>query len=80
MIDSHCHLADAVFADDLPEVVGRAHAAGVTSALCILAADDGEEAARVGAVHAAWPGIRFAAGIHPHRAGAGGAYPVCADG
>lgn len=72
MIDSHCHLADAVFVDDLPEVVDRARAAGVIAALCILAADDEEEAARAGAVGAAWPDIRFAAGIHPHRAGAWG--------
>jgi TatD DNase family protein len=72
MVDSHCHLADAVFVDDLPEVVERARAAGITSAVCILAADDEEEAGRVGAVRTVWPAVGFAAGIHPHRAGAWG--------
>ena len=33
MIDSHCHLADEVFAADLEAVVARAREAGVTSAL-----------------------------------------------
>ena len=37
MIDSHCHLADEVFGDDLHEVVRRAKDAGLTRALCVLA-------------------------------------------
>lgn len=70
MIDSHCHLADAAFADDLPEVVSRAREAGVGRALCILdAADDGELAAAV-RVRSLWDGVDFATGVHPHRAGA----------
>jgi TatD DNase family protein len=70
MIDSHCHLADAAFAGDLDEVVARAQQAGVTSALCILSADEPDELARAAIVARAWPAVRFAAGIHPHRAGA----------
>lgn len=70
MIDSHCHLADEVFVADLAAVVGRAGAAGVTSAMCILSADEPEELARASRVSAAWPAVRFAAAIHPHRAGA----------
>jgi TatD DNase family protein len=69
MIDSHCHLAGEEFAGDLHAVVARAQGAGVTSALCILAAEDEAESARAAAVAAAWPGIRFAVGIHPHHAG-----------
>jgi len=69
IIDSHCHLADAVFVDDLVAVVTRAKAAGVGSALCILSADEADELARVPVVRAAWPEARFAAGIHPHHAG-----------
>jgi TatD DNase family protein len=69
IVDSHCHLAGAEFVLDLDAVVARAHAAGVTRALCILAADNADELARVPAVQAAWPGILFAAAIHPHRAG-----------
>lgn len=70
MIDTHCHLADEVFAGDLRAVVERATAAGVGGALCILAADDAAEAAQAPVVRAAWPAVRFSAGIHPHRAGA----------
>jgi len=70
MIDSHCHLADEKFAADLDEVVARAQAAGVESALCILSADEPDEVARAPVVRAAWPTIRFAAAVHPHRSGA----------
>jgi TatD DNase family protein len=70
MIDSHCHLADAAFAADLESVAARAREAGVTEALCILLADAPDELARVGAVERAWPGVRFAAAVHPHGAGA----------
>jgi len=70
MIDSHCHLADDAFAADLAEVAARAQAAGVESALCILSADHEAEIGRAAAVKTAWPGVRFAAAIHPHRAGA----------
>lgn len=68
-IDSHCHLADAVFAADLDAVVARARAAGVTSLLCILAADEPEELARAEVVRGSWADVRFAASIHPHHAG-----------
>lgn len=69
MLDSHCHLAGEEFASDLEAVAARATAAGITTALCILEADDGAEVARAVVVRAAWPGIRFATGIHPHHAG-----------
>jgi TatD DNase family protein len=69
-IDSHCHLADEVFEQDLIDVVARARQAGVGTALCILSADEPEEVARAGSVRAAWPTISFAAAVHPHRAGA----------
>jgi len=69
MIDSHCHLADETFAADLEAVAGRAQAAGVTSALCILSTTEPEEHERARAVAAAWPAVRFSAGVHPHHAG-----------
>jgi TatD DNase family protein len=68
VIDSHCHLADEAFLADLPEVAARAREAGVSDAICILSADTAEEHARVDAVRAAWPGVRFATAVHPHRA------------
>ena len=70
MIDSHCHLADQAFADDLALVVVRARAAGLAGALCILSADEPEELVRAQAVRAEWNAVQFAAAIHPHRAGA----------
>jgi len=69
LIDSHCHLADEVFVPDLDAVVARAKAAGVASALCILSADEADELARVEKVASSWPEVKFAAAIHPHRAG-----------
>jgi TatD DNase family protein len=69
VIDSHCHLAGEEFVPDLAEVVARARERGVTGALCILAAGDDAESQRAVRVREAWPGIRFAAGIHPHQAG-----------
>ena len=69
IIDSHCHLAGEEFAGDLDAVAARAREAGVDTALCILASgDDGGAGARAGRA-AAWPGVRFATGIHPHQAG-----------
>lgn len=69
MLDSHCHLAGEEFAADLEAVAARAAEVGVLTALCILAAEDTAEVARAAVVRAAWPGIHFATGIHPHHAG-----------
>jgi TatD DNase family protein len=68
VIDSHCHLADEAFEGDLEAVVERAKAAGIRSALCILAAGDAQEAARAARVRAMWPEARFSVGVHPHQA------------
>jgi TatD DNase family protein len=68
VIDSHCHLADTVFATDLQDVVGRARAAGVEAALVVLAAGDSGEAARASRVRDLWPKARFSVGVHPHSA------------
>ena len=72
MIDSHCHLAGDEFVADLDAVVVRARAAGVAGAICILDAGNRVELGRVAALRAAWPTLRFSAGVHPHRAGACG--------
>jgi TatD DNase family protein len=68
VIDSHCHLADEAFEGDLEAVIERAKAAGVESALCILAAGDAQEAARAARVRAIWPEASFSVGVHPHQA------------
>ena len=69
MIDSHCHLADEVFQDDLEAVIERARGAGVDGALCVLDATNEAEAVRAARVAALWPAVRFAVGVHPHQAG-----------
>ncbi|MGE0703357.1 MAG: TatD family hydrolase [Vicinamibacterales bacterium] len=68
MIDSHCHLADEVFAGDLDEVIARSRDAGVEAALVILAAGDQKEAAQAERVRTLWPSARFSIGVHPHSA------------
>lgn len=68
MTDSHCHIAGEEFIADLPAVVERARAAGVSRALVILAAEDDAEFARTATVLRAWPECRFAVGVHPHHA------------
>ena len=68
MIDSHCHLADAVFAPDLDQVLERGREAGLTQLLCILAAGDAIEHVQADRVAAAFAGARFAVGVHPHQA------------
>jgi TatD DNase family protein len=78
MTDSHCHLAGEEFVADLPDVVARAKAAGVSRALVILAAEDDEELARAGVVSDAWPECRFAVGVHPHNAKAFASNPQAA--
>ncbi len=69
MIDSHCHLADDAFSDDVAAVVDRARAAGVDQALCILDATNDTECARAERLASLWKTLRFAAGVHPHQAG-----------
>jgi TatD DNase family protein len=68
MIDSHCHLADEAFEKDLDAVIVRARDAGLTDALCILAAGDEAEASRARTVSDRWSAVRFATGVHPHAA------------
>lgn len=69
MVDSHCHLADEAFVPDLHEVIERARAAGLTHALCILAAGNSAEASRAVVAATLWPGVRTSIGVHPHQAG-----------
>src|SRR6267142_1253885 len=75
MIDSHCHLADEAFAQDLDAVIARARAAGLERALVILAAGDEKEATQARRVISLWPDVRLAIGVHPHQAHAFAADP-----
>jgi TatD DNase family protein len=68
VIDSHCHLADEVFAADLDAVIMRAKDAGLERAMTILSAGDEKEAAQAARVAQLWPDCRFSIGVHPHSA------------
>jgi TatD DNase family protein len=69
VIDSHCHLADDAFAEDADAVIRRCTDAGLTHALCILAAENATEAQRATRLATLWPALRFSVGLHPHQAG-----------
>lgn len=66
MFDSHCHLTDGRFADDLPAVLDRAWAAGLTGLVTI--ASNVEDARAALALARRDPRIHSTAGIHPHEA------------
>jgi len=68
VIDSHCHLADEVFAADLDAVIRRAKDAGLERAMTILSAGDEKEEAQAARVAELWPDCRFSIGVHPHAA------------
>src|SRR5262245_26957201 len=68
MIDSHCHLADEVFAADLDAVVTRSKDAGLERVLVILEAGNPAEAAQAARLEQLWPEARVAIGVHPHHA------------
>jgi len=68
VVDSHCHLADPTFTDDLDEVIARAKSAGLGRALVILEAGNEAEAAQAERVAGLWSEARFSIGAHPHQA------------
>ena len=80
MIDSHCHLADEAFEADLAEVVERARAAGVGAALSMIDPTNEAEGRRAARAAELWPALRFAAGVHPHQAGAFADDPAAVEG
>ncbi len=66
LVDSHCHLDFPELAGELPEVVARAAAAGVTRMLTVCTRLRQEPAVR--AIAEAFPGVVYAAGTHPMSA------------
>lgn len=61
--DSHCHLDFPDFADELPQVIARAHAAGVHRMVTICTKL--RLVPQVQAIAEAHPSVFFAAGTHP---------------
>ena len=69
IIDTHCHLDDPQFAEDLDSVVQRAKDAGVYKVL--LASVSMFETEKMLAVEAAYPGFCYAmVGVHPQEVNA----------
>jgi TatD DNase family protein len=65
--DSHVHLADAAFRDDVDLIITRARAAGARALVCI--GESPEAASRARAVAGDYPGLVFhTTGLHPHAA------------
>jgi TatD DNase family protein len=66
LVDSHCHLDFPDFADELPEVIARAQAAGVTRMVTICTKLRNEAAVR--AIAERFAPVFYAAGTHPMSA------------
>ena len=66
LFDTHAHLHDPAFADDLEAALARAGAAGVGLVLTI--GTDVESSREAVALAQAHPGVHAAVGIHPHDA------------
>lgn len=67
-IDSHCHLDDGRFADDLDAVLDRADAAGIMRILSIGSGDGPPELDRAVELAHRYPQVVASVGIHPHDA------------
>ena len=68
LIDSHCHLDDSRFADDLEAVIERAAAAGVTNILTIGTGDGPPEVDRAVRIAERFEPVYASIGVHPHDA------------
>ncbi len=66
--DSHAHLVGPDFVPQLPDILARAHAVGVTHLLCIGATDGFDGNPPTVALAEAHPHIFASVGIHPHDA------------
>jgi TatD DNase family protein len=67
-VDSHCHLDDGRFADDLEAVLERAAAAGITRILTIGTGDGPPEIDRAVRLADRYPQVYASVGVHPHDA------------
>lgn len=66
LFDSHCHLENGRFEDDLPEVMNRMKEAGVHR--CILAGSDMETSEQIVGFTQTYDHVYGVVGIHPHDA------------
>ncbi|MDN5786330.1 TatD family hydrolase, partial [Pseudorhodobacter sp.] len=63
IVDSHCHLDFPDFAGELPDIIARAHAAGVKRMVTICTKLKNEPVVR--AIAESNPSVFYAAGTHP---------------
>lgn len=63
LVDSHCHLDFPDFADEIPDVIARARAAGVTRMVTICTRPSAADATR--AIAEAHESVFWAGGVHP---------------
>jgi len=68
LTDSHCHLDDRRFAEDLDAVLDRAAAAGVTRILTIGTGNGPPEIDRAVRLADRYPQVYASLGVHPHDA------------
>jgi TatD DNase family protein len=66
MIDSHCHLDQAYFADGRAAVLDRARQVGVTAFVCVGVGRGSEAAEEAAAIAAGEPDVFATVGVHPH--------------
>ncbi|WP_457592497.1 TatD family hydrolase [Hydrogenimonas sp.] len=64
IVDTHCHLDDPRFDEDLAEVIGRAKEKGVGAFL--IPGADPETLPKAQAIAHAYPEVFYAAGVHPY--------------
>ena len=66
IFESHCHIDDRSFADDLDAVVQRARSAQVMAMMVV--GTDGPSSRRAVAIADRYPDVYAAVGLHPHDA------------
>lgn len=66
LIDSHCHLTSPGLCEQVGAVLERATAAGVGG--CVTVGQDLADCRQALKLAAEYPGVRVAAGVHPHLA------------
>ena len=64
LIDSHCHINDVQFKEDLDEVISRAIDTGISQMICV--GTDIKSSERAIEISNKYPNIYATCGIHPH--------------
>jgi TatD DNase family protein len=65
IVDTHCHLDDLKYAEDLQEVIERSFASGVE--MIVIPGADIADLPRAKEIAHSHPNIYFAAGVHPYH-------------